>query len=155
MDISQRPAIFSHTNIKALYDHPRTIDDEQIHACAAQGGVVGLTGLGIFLGDPSASVAAFVRQIDYLAERVGTSHIGLGLDTELNPEHNDLPAGVNQEDWWPHKHYGPMTGHTQLQPETLGDVARQLASLGYTQTDIHAIYGGNMMRVAAATWPTV
>jgi len=155
MDISQRPAIFSHTNIKALYDHPRTIDDEQIHACAAQGGVIGLTGLGIFLGDPSASVAAFVRQIDYLAERVGTRHIGLGLDTELNPEHNDLPAGVNQEDWWPHKYYGPMAGHTQLQPETLGEVARQLASLGYTQTDIHAIYGGNMMRVAAATWPTV
>ena len=154
MDISQRPAIFSHTNIKALYDHPRTIDDEQIHACAAQGGVIGLTGLGIFLGDPSASVAAFVRQIDYLAERVGTRHIGLGLDTELSPEHDDLPAGVNQEDWWPHQHYGPMTGHTQLQPATLGEVTRQLMSLGYTQADIHAIYGGNMMRIAAATWPT-
>ncbi|MFC6478803.1 membrane dipeptidase [Pseudomonas asuensis] len=48
-------------------------------------GVIGLTGLGIFLCDPSASIEAFIRQIDYLAERVGTSHIGLGLDTELHP----------------------------------------------------------------------
>jgi membrane dipeptidase len=53
MEFSQNPVIFSHTNVKAIHDHPRTIDDEQILACAAQGGVIGLTGLGIFLGDPT------------------------------------------------------------------------------------------------------
>ncbi|TPG88762.1 membrane dipeptidase [Pseudomonas caspiana] len=153
MEISQRPVIFSHSNVKAVFDHPRTIDDEQIFACAAQGGVIGLTGLGIFMGEPSASVAAYVRQIDYLAERVGTSHIGLGLDTELYPEHMDLPEGENEDDWWPHEHYGQMNGHTQLQPETLGEVARQLKRLGYAPSDINAIYGENFMRIARATWP--
>ncbi|WP_242522245.1 MULTISPECIES: membrane dipeptidase [Pseudomonas] len=153
MEISQRPAIFSHTNVKAVFDHPRTIDDEQILACAAQGGVIGLTGLGIFLGDPSASVDAYVRQIDYLAERIGTSHIGIGLDTELYPEHKDLPEGEDENDWWPIEHYGQMNGHVQLQPETLGEVAQKLTRLGYSDADIQAIYGNNFMRIAEATWP--
>ncbi|WP_460149658.1 membrane dipeptidase [Pseudomonas sp. H1_A03] len=153
MEISQLPAIFSHTNVKAVFDHPRTIDDEQIFACAAQGGVIGLTGLGIFLGDPSASVDAYIRQIDYLAERIGTRHIGIGLDTELYPEHKDLPEGEKEEDWWPIEHYGQMNGHVQLQPETLGEVAQQLTRLGYSDADIQAIYGNNFMRIAQATWP--
>ena len=154
MEISQRPVIFSHTNVKGIFDHPRTIDDEQISACAAQGGVVGLTGLGIFIGDPCASVDAYVRQIDYLAERVGTSHIGIGLDTELFADHKDLPEGVNENEWWPKEHYGQMNGHIQLQPETLTEVSRQLRGLGYAQWDIDAIFGQNFMRIAKSTWPT-
>lgn len=153
MEMSRHPAIFSHTNVKAIFDHPRTIDDEQIFACAAQGGVIGLTGLGIFLGDLSASAETYVRQIDYLAERIGTSHIGIGLDTELYPEHKDLPEGEKEDDWWPIEHYGQMNGHAQLQPETLGEVARQLTRLGYSEADIQAIYGNNFMRIAKATWP--
>ncbi|MHC8320385.1 membrane dipeptidase [Pseudomonas sp. GB2N2] len=155
MDISQRPVIFSHTNVKAIFDHPRTIDDEQIMACASQGGVIGLTGLGIFLGDPDASVAAFVRQIDYLAERIGASHIGLGLDTELHPEHSDLPDGVDENDWWPEQFYGHMNGHRQLQPEALDQVARELTRMGYSDLDIRGIYGENFLRVARTTWPTL
>lgn len=153
MEFSQRPVIFSHTNVKAIHDHPRTIDDEQILACAAQGGVIGLTGLGIFLGDPDASVAAFIRQIDYLAERVGTRHIGLGLDTELHPDHRDLPEGVEENDWWPEQHYGNMNGHRQLQPAALERVARELKRMGYSESDVHNIYGENFLRVAQSTWP--
>jgi membrane dipeptidase len=115
--------------------------------------VIGLTGLVIFLGDPSASIAAYVRQFDYLAERVGTRHIGIGLDTELHPGHKDLPEDENEDDWWPHEHYGQMNGHTQLQPEALGEVAQQLTRLGYAKSDIGAIYGENFMRIARSTWP--
>ena len=151
MEVSQRPVIFSHTNIKSIFDHPRTIDDEQIFACAAQGGVIGLTGLGIFMGDPDASVGAFIRQIDYLAERVGTDHIGLGLDTELHAQ-DDLPDGENAEDWWPREYYGQMSGHSQLQPEMLQTVAEKLSLMGYSTKDINAIFGENFLRNAQATW---
>lgn len=151
MEVSQRPVIFSHTNIKAIFNHPRTIDDEQIFACAAQGGVIGLTGLGIFMGDPDASVAAFIRQIDYLAERVGTDHIGLGLDTEFHAE-DDLPNGENAEDWWPQQYYGQMNGHRQMQPEMLQTVAEELSLMGYSTKDINGIFGENFLRTAQATW---
>lgn len=154
MELSRRPVIFSHTNVKAIHDHPRTIDDEQILACAAQDGVIGLTGLGIFLGDPEVSVAAFIRQIDYLAERVGTRHIGLGLDTELAPDPRDLPEGVEVSDWWPEQHYGNVNGLRQLQPTALQEVGRALKRLGYSEVDLHNIFGENFLRVAKSTWPT-
>jgi membrane dipeptidase len=153
IELSQRPVIFSHTNVKALYDHPRTVDDEQIMACVESGGVIGLTGLGIFLGDPQASVEAFVRQIDYLAERAGPAHIGLGLDTELHPDAKDLSEGVNEDEWWPGEFYGGIDGQRQLQPEALGRVAEALRRLGYEAAQIDGIFGGNFLRVAQATWP--
>lgn len=154
MAVSTRPVVFSHTNIKALHEHPRTVSDRQIRACADQDGVIGLTGLSLFLGDPAASVVSFVRQIDYLAERVGIRHIGIGLGTELCPADHDLPAGVDAEDWWPARHYGQPHGHTQLQPEALPELVRQLADRGYTAADIDAILGGNFLRIACQTWPS-
>lgn len=79
IELSQRPSIFSHTNVKAIHGHSTTINGELILACVAQGGVIGLTGLGIFLGAPDALAVAYIRQIDCLAERAGTCHIVLGL----------------------------------------------------------------------------
>ena len=45
MDISTDPVVFSHSNPKAVWHHDRNITDDQIRACAATGGVVGVTGL--------------------------------------------------------------------------------------------------------------
>ena len=36
--------------MRSVWDHPRNITDDQARACAATGGVVGITGVGIFLG---------------------------------------------------------------------------------------------------------
>ena len=57
IDESPTPVIFSHSNARALVDHPRNIPDDLIKACAARGGVVGVNGIGIFLGDNDASLA--------------------------------------------------------------------------------------------------
>ena len=51
MECSTAPAVFSHSNPAAVWNHQRNISDAQIRACAAQGGVIGLNGMGIFLGD--------------------------------------------------------------------------------------------------------
>lgn len=47
---STRPVIYSHSCMKAIWEHPRNISDDQARACAATGGVIGITGVGIFLG---------------------------------------------------------------------------------------------------------
>ena len=51
MDVSTAPVVFSHSNPKALNDHPRNILDDQIKKCAGTGGVVGVNGVGLFLGN--------------------------------------------------------------------------------------------------------
>jgi membrane dipeptidase len=49
-DVSTGPVIYSHSCMRAFWGHPRNITDDQARACADTGGVIGITGVGIFLG---------------------------------------------------------------------------------------------------------
>ena len=71
LDSTDRPVIFSHSNPRALRDHPRNIPDDLIRACAATGGVVGINGVGLFLGTGPPTAEVIVRNIDYVAQLVG------------------------------------------------------------------------------------
>jgi membrane dipeptidase len=153
MEISQRPVIFSHSNARAVTDHPRNITDAQIDACAATDGVVGVAGIGIFLGDNDNSTEALLRHIDYLAERVGTRHIGLGLDYMFEPDNDDLPAGYDRNDWWPRAHGYGIPNLATIPPERFAEIAEALRRNGYAEPDVMGIMGGNFMRVAEETWP--
>ena len=79
MDISAKPVIFSHANVQALVDHRRNIDDERIMACARTDGVIGVNGIGLFLGN-TLEIPALIRHIDYLVDKLGEDHVGLGSD---------------------------------------------------------------------------
>ena len=79
MAASSKPCIFSHSNPRALHDHPRNIWDDQIKACAQTGGIIGVNGVGPFMGEPhEVSADAMLRQIDYLVDLVGPKHVALG-----------------------------------------------------------------------------
>ena len=64
----------------ALHSHRQNIDDELARACAATGGVVGVNGIGIFLGDNDASTDALFRHVDHWVQLSGPRHVGIGLD---------------------------------------------------------------------------
>jgi membrane dipeptidase len=77
--VSGKPVIFSHSNCRALVDHPRNVNDDQMRAAAATGGVVGINGSSLFLGTsrwPSAICDHVLHAIDI----VGIEHVGIGLD---------------------------------------------------------------------------
>jgi membrane dipeptidase len=153
MEISERPVVFSHSNVRALKDHPRNITDDQIEACARTGGVIGLSGIGIFLGQNDIHTETLLRHIDYVAERVGTRHIGLGLDYVFESEHDDLPPGEDHEHWWPSAHgYDPQRVAI-IPPERLPEITEALLRHGFADDDVAGIMGGNFYRVAEETWP--
>jgi membrane dipeptidase len=151
---SAKPAVFSHANVRALVDHARNVSDAQIDACAASGGVIGINGVDLFLGEAGAGAEAMLRHIDYIAQRVGPRHVGIGLDYSYEGS-SDLGEGVDEAYWWPPAAgYNFSTLHFAA-PEIIPELADRLSGHGYSGDDLRGILGGNFMRVAEETWKPV
>lgn len=151
LEATTRPTIFSHSNPKALRDHPRNIPDDLIKACADTGGVVGLNGVGIFLGDNDIRTETLVRHIAYVADLVGPDHVGLALDAVLDPDGMDDALRSSAHIWPPQ--YGYRPGLAFYQPEQLPAVAEALVAMGWTEENVRGVLGENLLRVADAVWP--
>lgn len=150
IDHSPGPIIFSHSNPRALHDHPRNIPDDLMQSCAARGGVIGINGIGIFLGANDSSTEALVRHIDYAVQLVGDDHVGIGLDyvydsAELDEYVQKMSAAFPNG-------LGYQTGVNMIEPERLPEVAEALMAKGYGADSLAKILGGNLLRVARATW---
>ncbi len=150
LDSTDRPVIFSHSNPRALHDHPRNIPDDLIRRCAATGGVIGINGLGLFLGNRTPTAADALRHIDYVAQLVGAAHVGIALDYLFNSGELQEPGRASPAMWPPEWGYG--TGALNLPPECLPEIAGGLARLGYRDDAVRGVMGDNFMRVAEAVW---
>jgi len=91
------PAIVSHTGVRGVHDVWRNIDDDQIRAIAATGGVVGIMFHSGFLGEGSAE--AVVRHLGHVVNVGGEDCVALGSDWDgfIVPPRNlrtvaDLPV---------------------------------------------------------------
>ncbi|MEV0249323.1 membrane dipeptidase [Nocardia sp. NPDC050712] len=160
-ELTAAPMIYSHSNFAALWAHPRNITDEQALACAGTGGVIGLNGVGIFLGHNAESeraerVSAMARHIEYGAELVGIEHIGIGSDYSF--DHADFNAEIlaNPQNFSAdYTKYGPLQW---IPPEDLLGNAEVpgldevLADRGFSESDRAAVFGGNFSRLAGAVW---
>ena len=151
MEMSTGPCIFSHSNPRALYDHPRNIRDDQIKACAETVGLIGINGVGPFMGEATTvSCDAMVRQIDYVAELVGPEHVAFGLDY-MGPAvcqwAFDLYKGDVSKLGLPGKPPWAFFDAVAT-PGVLGALLKR----GYDEETVRGIMGDNFLRVAAAVW---
>ncbi len=148
--MATQPLIFSHSNCAALHPHPRNIPDDLIRACAATGGVVGINGVGIFLGKNDISSETYARHVDHVVQLVGPAHVSIALDyvfdiTELE-EHLEkmkgtFPPGLGYE-----------MGARFVPPEQLEEIVGTLQGWGYSNADRTALLGGNLLRLAKQVW---
>jgi membrane dipeptidase len=150
MQEAQAPVLLSHSNACTVFDHPRNVSDEVLRACARTGGVVGLNGLGIFLGDNDASVPRFMAHLRHVVDTVGPAHVGLGLDFVFDAQEMDAWLGSPSNTWPPGYGYAP--GIRMLAPEVLPALVEAMLALGWADGDVRAILGGNLMRLAEANW---
>jgi membrane dipeptidase len=152
MDVLERtasPAIFSHSCMRSVWDHDRNIRDDQARACAVTGGVIGINGVGIFLGDNDISVEAMVRHIDYAVELVGPEHVGIGTDFVFDTD--DLVRELENTQIFPES-YRSDNQIDFFPPEQLAALEAELGNRGYAPGDIAGIMGGNFLRVARQVW---
>lgn len=80
-ELSSKPIIASHSNAKAICDHPRNLRDEQIRALIAKQGLVGITFVPWFVANSEVvTVDDLMRHIEHMCELGAESHIMLGSD---------------------------------------------------------------------------
>lgn len=145
MEQSEHPVIFSHSNTRAVHDHPINLGDEHLRACAELGGVVGVSAFPAYVsasGSPAADDV--LRHLDHIAAVAGIDHAALGLDF------TDLPRKRFPSDPVPDPPYRFPEGFSGF--EDLPRLRDRLAERGYGEDDRRKILGGNMVRVLRRVW---
>ncbi len=171
--LSTTPILLTHSGCKAIYDHPRNIDDAHLKALAAKGGVIQMNAYGAYLkaSKPNperqkAMRALFgqmregekmtaARRAELLAKRKEIDR--LYPDTD-RPTFDDFMAhmlhalkvvgpehvGIGA-DW---DGGGGVVGMEDV--VDLPKITAALLKAGYSEADIQKIWSGNVLRVLAA-----
>ena len=152
MACSTRPAVFSHSNPCAVWNHQRNIVDAQIRACAEQGGVIGLNGMGIFLGDNDIGIDTLLRHVHYLSDLAGPAHIGIGFDYSPDVDIDIGDILRSRPDFWPQGQQYDTRGILHAGPQQLPALVDALAGAGFGDDAIRGFLGENFRRVAGIAW---
>jgi membrane dipeptidase len=116
------------------------------------GGVIGINGVGIFLGENDASTEALTRAVTYAVDVVGPEHVGIGLDYVFDQEELNTYLNEHRDTFPPGSGYGDFFPYRFVSPLQLPELTRELLGHGYPADAVRAILGGNFARVARLVW---
>jgi membrane dipeptidase len=150
LEYARNPPIFSHSNPHGDTPHPRNVSDELMRPCARKGGVIGLSGIGPFLGASENLVERLLRQLRYVVDLVGPEHVGLGLDYVFDRAELDEHVRANPTIFPSGTHISG--GMAMIEPEAMGAIVEGLAKAHLTEAQIRGILGENWLRTAERVW---
>lgn len=156
VEASDKPMAFTHTNCRALRNHPRTKTDEAIKKLAAKGGVMGVTGVRMFLSDKDpTTVENIVDHIDHVVKLTSIDHVGVGSDSDLiGYDHMSPAANKALRDSYKASYAFRDKIDTDGfdHPQRIFDLTEALIRRGYPDPHIEQVLGGNFRRLLAGTW---
>lgn len=166
MDVCTKPPIFSHSNPRKLFDHPRNISDEAAKKCADMGGVIGVCSYLPILWNREhlPCIEDFVDAIAYYADLIGIDHVGIGIDSNAEPGAYDrhdtrhlMELKHPNRDVYLAAAAGGRGKHSAY-PEGLQSLANivniveHMLRRGFQEEDVKKVMGENYLRVFDLTW---
>jgi membrane dipeptidase len=132
--LSNAPLVASHCSVHALCKASRNLVDRQLDAIAESRGIVGVNLAVAFLRPDGKNfaetpIAVALDHIDYLVERMGIDHVGIGSDFD--------GALISSE-------IGDVSG--------MPKIVQGLEARGYSKQDVEKIARNNWLRVIRRTW---
>lgn len=138
---SRHPVIASHSNCRALLDHPRGLTDEQIRAIAENGGVIGINACALLVGGgKDTTIDMLLDHLEHIVNVGGMQSVGLGLDFA-----DYLVKYLSEEERTKLPYIGPVHGLSG--DADVPKITQELFKRGYDDEGIELILGKNFMRV--------
>jgi membrane dipeptidase len=81
---SSRPVLITHAGCSAVYAHPRNKTDQQLHALADKGGVIGIYDLPYLTASPKQpELNDYMDHMTHALKVCGEDHVGIGSDAAV------------------------------------------------------------------------
>ncbi len=127
-EASRTPVLSTHSCVRALCDHPRNMDDAQLDALRAVGGVIQITAVSAFLKREAkpdqVTPADFADHVDYAVRRIGIQHVGIS---------SDFDGGGGFSGW--------------IDTSQSANITAELMRRGYDRDALALLWGGNFLRL--------
>lgn len=156
IELSAKPIAITHSNCRALNNHPRLKTDEAIRKLAAKGGVMGITGVRNFVLDHEpTTIEHIVDHIDHVVKLTSIEHVGIGTDSDLDG-YDDLPAEEQKKLREGYKSSYSFREKIDIEgfdhPRKVFDLTEALIRRKYSDSNIEAVLGGNFKRLLLQIW---
>ncbi|WP_423363879.1 membrane dipeptidase [Mycoplasma sp. P36-A1] len=139
LELSNKPVVASHSNVRNIVDHKRNLTDELIIKIAESNGVIGMNAFGVFVSEneDNPTIDELIKHINYIKNLVGIDYIALGFD------HMDYLDEIEDVDVNATKYY---IDDLQNQKDSQ-NLINALYKEGYTKEEIDKIAYQNFDRV--------
>ena len=144
IELVEGPVMVSHANARAVWDHPRNFDDDELRALADKDGVIGIHYLLDFMGRHVEPIEGVMAHLNHIVSVIGIEHVGisgLGLDAR--------EIGIFDNAPWPYERNAtilarqPKDIYHNRQYERL---IQAMLDQNYSEDEIALVLGGNYLR---------
>jgi membrane dipeptidase len=123
---------------------------------AASGGIMGITGVRMFVRDQEpTTIEHALDHFDHVKKLVGVEHLGVGSDVDLDG-YDDLPEAEHMAMRSGYKGTYAFREKDDIEgldhPKRMFDLTEGLIRRKYADREIEMILGGNFKRVLSQIW---